>query len=265
MNELAPDQISSLVCFWDCQEAAGNDRVARRGPHPYRLAEQNGAVERVAAAGAPWGPWAARLGTGARLAVPRADCPALNFCGSNAQVTIVAWIKRFPAPPGKETACQAVAGMWNEHALRQYCLFLNLRIHDSAEQVGAHVSGIGGATPGHKYCLDAAVGATAVPFDTWRCIAMTYDGTFARAFLDGHLDARGDRNPYRYPGGLFDGGPRGADFTVGAVPRPERVDEERRPHGSVVANTFHGLLGGLAVYDRALSQNELRALAGAPR
>jgi len=148
-----------------------------------------------------------------------------------------------------------------DNGKRQYCLFLNLGIWNSAEQVCAHVSSIGGATPGYRYCMDAAIGKTPVPFDQWECVGTTFDGTFARAHLNGKPDERGDRNPYRYEGGLFDGGPDGADFTVGAVARPERVDENRVPHGHAIANNFAGLLGGLAVFGRALTEDELAGLA----
>ena len=53
----------------------------------------------------------------------------------------------------------------------------------------------------------------------------------------------------------------GADFTVGAVQRPEIVDESFQDKGSIIGNPFYGLLGGLAVYDRALTAEEIRALA----
>ena len=109
--------------------------------------------------------------------------------------------------------------------------------------------------------MDAAIGATPVPFGVWQCAAMSYDGKHARAWLNGELDAREERNPYAYAGGIFDGGAKGADFTVGAVQRPEWVDENREPHGAVTANPFHGLLGGLAVFHRALTAEEIRALA----
>jgi hypothetical protein len=39
------------------------------------------------------------------------------------------------------------------------------------------------------------------------------------------------------------------------------VDEDLKPHGSVTANPYIGLLGGLAVYNRALSDDEIAALA----
>jgi hypothetical protein len=253
-----------LVCFWDLQEAGG-DRVGR-GPNRYRLREHGGRVERAEPpGGAVFGRYAARFAGGWRdggmLLARRAECPGLDIHGPRAQVSVVAWVLRDPTPPDRAWQCQAVAGMWNEHSRRQYCLFLNLRIHESAEQVGAHVSAVGGPTPGFKYCMDAAIGATPVPAGRWQCAAISYDGEAARAYLNGRLDERGDRNPYRYAGGIFDGGPGGADFTVGAVTRPEKVTEDKREHGSIVGNRFAGLLGGLAVFRRALTAAEMHHLA----
>jgi hypothetical protein len=252
-----PD-LPNLLCFWDFRDDGGSDGFVARGRHPYRLRPVDRPVPRVAEG--VFGPHAVRLGRGqGALHIPRRECPALNLHGPKASVSVVAWIKRERGGP--EWSCQAVAGMWNEHAKRQYCLFLNLRIWDSAEQVGAHISAIGGATPGYKYCMDAAIGKTPIPFETWQCVAVSYDGTFARAYLNGQLDMRGDRNPYRYEGGLFDGGENGADFTVGAVTRPAKVDDSHKEHGSILANNYHGLLAGLAVYDRALTDAEMHRLA----
>lgn len=249
------EKMPGLLAFWDFQEPAGTPR-ASRGAAGATLLEANGPVP--TAHEGLFGPRAASFGAGAFLFVPRDKLGPLNIHGPAAQVSLVAWLKRLPTA---ETGCQSVAGIWNEHALRQYCLFLNLRIWDSAEQVCAHISGIGDRTPGHKYCMDAAIGATPVPLNEWHTCAISYDGQHARAYLDGRLDDRGDRNPYHYPLGIFNPGPRGADFTVGAVSRPERVDEHFRDHGNVIANRFHGLLGGLAVFNRALSDAEMSALA----
>ncbi|MDF2661555.1 MAG: hypothetical protein K0Q94_4346 [Paenibacillus sp.] len=230
-----------LICFWDFQEEAGQDRVSR-GSCKYGLRENNGPIERVE--DGVFGPYAARLDFGQWFNIPRALCPALNMHGPGAQVTVAAWVKWTRSHFSR---CEAIAGMWDEtRAKRQYCLFLNLQIWNSGEQVCGHVSSVGGPTPGYKYCMDAAIGATPVSPDDWHFVAFTYDGTYARAYVDGRLDERETFNPYRYEGGLFDGGPDGADFTVGAV------DRSGEP-----GNFFTGLLGGLAVYDRALTAEEI--------
>ncbi len=71
------------------------------------------------------------------------------------QVTVIAWIKREPTD---YTGRQFIAGVWNEHHRRQYGMFLNLAIWDSAQQVGAHISSHGGPTPGYSYCMDVSIG-----------------------------------------------------------------------------------------------------------
>lgn len=243
-----PVAIPGCVSCWDFSEPAGAPRVAR-GAHRATLHEREGSIERVP--GGALGRWAARFTDGGRahLFCPRNRVGALDRHGRGAGVTVVAWVRRAVKAHGE---CEAVAGIWGEtFGGRQYCLFLNLGIHRSAQQVCGHVSGVGGPTFGHRYCMDAAIGATAVPFGEWRCVAFTYDGAHARAYLDGRLDRRPDMNPYAYPLGLHDGRPDPCDFTVGAVHR----------HGEM-GNHFVGDLGGLAVYDRALADDELARLVG---
>lgn len=244
-DRLQPTDLPGLVSFWDFQEPAGSPRVAK-GAGAYALTEQAGPVERVD--GGLFGPYAAHLNEGQWLHVRRADGPLLDLHGPEAQVTVVAWLKREKC---RSNHCEAVAGIWGEtDRVRQYCMFLNLGIWQSGQQVCAHVSSVGGPTPGYKYCMDAAIGETKLSYDTWTCCAMTYGGGYAKAYLDGRLDERGDRNPYQYEGGLFDGGPNGADFTVGAVHRSGEM-----------GNFLAGTLGGLAIYNRALTADELAALA----
>lgn len=161
---------------------------------------------------------------------------------------MVAWIKRDPAPG---SGCEFIAGQWNEtNRGRQYGLFLNIRVWGTGEQVCGHFSHVGEATPGYKYCIDGAMGATPVPRDEWVVVAMSYDGVCGYAWLNGLLDVRPGLNPYSLAGGLYDGGPAGSDFTVGAVDR-----------GGEIGNFFCGWMAGLAVYRRALSPAELFALA----
>ncbi len=252
--------VDGLIAHWDFQTSQGGIWQST-GEGSYCLAECGGNAEVVDDEDGPFGSRAIRFGNGVWLECPRSHCPGLNIHGPKAEVSLVAWIKR-SRNPGE--GCEAIAGMWNEHGQRQYGLFLNLLIHDSAQQVGAHVSAVGGPTPGHRYCMDAAIGARPVPFDVWQCVAMTYGRGEARAYLNGLLDERPGRNPYPYAGGIFAGGPEGANFTVGAVARPQYVDmQEGRAIevGHIQANLFHGLIGGLAVYDRALGAEEIFGLA----
>jgi hypothetical protein len=246
-----------LVAFWDFQEAEGEPRISQ-GRNSYALREMAGSVKRVE--DGVFGPYSAELENGEWFSLPRKEAQELNIGGPDAKLTVAAWVKRGAKPLMQRAGesdgawfkeCEFVAGIWNETGeKRQYGLFLNLYIWDSKEQVCGHVSGTGGPTEGYRWCMDASIGQTQVPEGQWQFIAFTYDGEHARSFLNGRLDARPGRNPYHYPGGLYDGGPDGADFTVGAVDRLHSI-----------GNFFVGRLGGLAVFDQALPEEELLKLA----
>lgn len=236
--------MDGLVSFWDFQIAKAGAFEAL-GPYSYRLTPMRG--EAAYAEDGIFGSRSLQLGGGQWLSIPRRECPDLNFSGREAQVTVAAWLKR----DNRESAgCEFIAGMWNEtERKRQYGLFLNLGIWDSAEQVCGHVSAVGGPTPGYRYSMSSSIGSTPVSKGEWHLTAFTYDGRESRAYLDGELDRRDIYNPYVYPDGLFDGGPAGADFTVGAVNRSGEI-----------GNYYKGLMGGLAVFSRALSEQEIRKL-----
>lgn len=120
-----------------------------------------------------------------------------------------------------------------------------------------------------------------VPEATWCTLGFTYDGAYIRACIDGVLDAReldpvkdrrNDRyfmhegpggkdrgmNPYYHGRGIFSYDPvkhaktkiGGSDFTVGA----------RMAVGSMLREATKGRFGGLAVFNRALSDAEMRRL-----
>lgn len=249
-----PDDVADLVAFWQFDEPAGQPRVSSAGTESLVLLEQRGPIARVDEG--VFGPHAARIHTGQWFAIERANVGGLDIHGPDAQVTVVAWIKRLDTK-----VWQAIAGIWGEtQKTRQYCLFLNaprgtradeMQRYPLANRIHGHVSAVGGPTPGHKYCITYSSGATEIPMDTWTCIAMSYDGQHSRVFVNGRLDAWEHRNPFPYPDGLYDGGPTGAPFTVGAVHRNEEW-----------GNFYGGLIGGLAVYRRALSEAELIAIAG---
>ena len=258
--------VPDLIAFWDFQ----NTDFISLAPDQTQLEAvlQTPKLE----CGGVFGPHCARFesdGFASRgfLRASSTKAPALSIGGPNAQVSIVAWLKRAPRPAGEHPGCQFIAGVWNEHGRRQYGMFLNLRIWDSGEQIGAHLSHHGGATPGFGYCMDAAIGATKLGFESWHCAGISYDGHSARVWLDGVLDKRepqgeAGRNPFFYPKGLLAGD---ADFTIGAVQRPARVvtncEGSFVEHGALLANPFVGWLGGLAVFRRALEGKEMRDLA----
>ena len=262
MKPASPEHLTSLpglLSFWTFQEPAGADRVAI-GPHRHALRDAGVPVGR--ADEGIFGSHAAEIGPGRWLTCPPESCPALNLHGPSAQVSVVAWIKpRRKDPPW----CEFIAGLWNERAMRrQYGLFLGLGLTDvkSKRQVCGHVSATGGHSAGLNHCDDASSGDTPVPDDVWSMVAMTYDGAAIRSYLDGRLDSHTTRNPYPYAAGIHRGGDSAASaFTVGAVSLPDiRLGHPRFDPATTMGNTFAGLLGGLAVFSRALSEEEIARL-----
>ncbi len=246
-------QLPGLVAFWTFQEAAGSPRrpVAGAGAS-LALIEQGGPIDR--AGGGVFGEHCLDVRRGQFLKIDRRDIGPLDIHGPDAQVTVVAWVRR-----KTHTMWQAIAGVWDEtRGKRQYCLFTNAtkamptggtRRVPVGDRVHGHVSDVGGPTPGYPYCVTYSTGATKLPLQKWVCLAMRYDGRQSSVFVDGRLDSSTLNNPLDHPGGLFDGGVTGADFTVGAVDRKNEW-----------GNFFEGHLGGLAVYDRGLSEAELLRL-----
>lgn len=190
------------------------------------------------------------------LEIPRSRLGPLNLKGKGSAVSVVAWVQWRQA-----NLYQAVGGIWNEtQGKRQYCLFLNINTrYDSEQNLHGHVSHTGGATPGADYCITYATGANRVPLHKWVLLAMTYDSRHIRVYLDGRLDANpkpnlllpesGTLNPFHYEGAIFDGGREGADFTIGAVHRSGEM-----------GNWFYGYIDTFSVFNRALSEDELRRI-----
>ena len=236
--------VPNLLCLWDF---GGKQPLRSKGKYAYQLQQPTGLIPVVK--GGVLSDFSLDIHEHAYLTIPRADCPGLNIRGKNAQVTVLAWVKRQPKSRGN-AECEAIAGIWNETLKkRQYCLFLNIRLYESGEQVCGHISGVGGPTPGEKWCVDVSIGQTPVLFDEWTFVAMTYDGHEIKSYRNGEFDGRANRNPYLYEEGIFDGGEDGADFTVGAVHRL-----------GAIGNDFVGQLGGLAIFDRALTADEIRQI-----
>lgn len=222
------------VCFWDFTSG-----LISKGRESYTLLE--GGQEIPYATDGIFGDKCPEMMEGRYFTLPRATCPKLDFSSDRSEFTVVAWIKRhYKNIP----ECQAIAGMWNEtDRKRQYCLFVDLHIWDSADQVAGHISSSGGPTDGYRYCMDAAIGESPIPLGEWQTLGFTYNGESARVYLEGVLDSRMLRNPFDYGKPLYKPDKDGADFTVGGVYRK----------GSM-GNWFHGLLGGLAVFDRSLGE-----------
>lgn len=271
---LQPVDIPGLVTFWSFQEPAGTPRVSS-GRFRYELAEMNGPVKRVE--DGIFGPYSADLEWGQWFRVKRKDAPGLNLHGPRQPVSMVAWIKR-----ESDRQWQFIAGMWNEGdrkfigkaqaqgaraPARQYAMFTSgiwqndwktYRRKPAEHQVMGYISPFGGATQGHPFAFDYATGGTRLEQDRWYMLCFTYDLKMIRVYVDGRLDVNANCNPFVYTGPIYDGGEPGADFTVAHRNHPQwpAYPEGLPKH----QEGFDGRMAGLAVYDRALTDDEIAGL-----
>lgn len=247
------------MAFWDFQ-GEGPRHVAR-GAAPFALEEREGPVAR--AGEGVFGPRSLDVRWGQWLRLPRAELGALNFSGKR-PLSLVVWAK-----PDSGRLWQFLAGVWDERRhRRQYALFYNgawravsgrAGREPCRERVHAYLSREGGHTPGHPACFSYATGAAELPPGQWHCFAMTFDGAALRAFANGRLDVCAGSNPLGFDGPVFDGGADGADFTVA---QRNMAAWEGYPDTPMPADEgFSGLLGGVAVYDRALDEREIAELS----
>ena len=250
--------ISGLVAFWDFKEEAGKARKAF-GKGKFPLAEHKGVVPRVEEG--PLSGYSALFCDSAFLRLPNSKTGKLNIYGKNQGVTVMGWVKW-------EGKTGFVGGMWNEYSSggkRQYGLFVSLPYYNGADQVCGHISYTGKPTPPFPYSFDYSASKSVVEKNQWQFIAFTYDGEYIRSYLNGEFEAREpelirntkgfpgypegathSKNPYYFPDGM---GNNGSDFTVGAVLLARGM-----------GNYFRGQIGGLAVFDRALSAEEIGKL-----
>lgn len=244
-----------LVALWDFKEMKGSNREAM-GEGNFPLVDVLGTVDRTDEG--PISGYSACFDGKSYLSLPYAETGLLNLANKN--VTVVAWVKW----SGNNNAF--VGGMWNEHqdgGKRQYGLFVSLPYYNGESRVCGHISRTGKATPPFPYSIDYSASIQKVPVNEWCCVAFTYDGSYIKSFLNGEsIDREKElidhtvgfegypngviqsKNPYYFPDGIGD---NGSDFTVGAVLLK-----------SGMGNFFVGQIGGLAVFNRALSEKELQ-------
>ncbi len=281
------EKTPGLVAFWTFAEDAGAPRVSSGTRQPYPLAEVGGPIPRVQ--GGPFSGYAAELNGKQYFEIPYAKTGDLNIAGRQAQVSLFAVVRIIDLKQSR-----TIAGMWSEGqgrdddtGTRQYALLMNMPTYGGARQLVPHISSEGGVTrradgSAFPWCADYAATRREVPEEKWCTLAFTYDGNFIRAYIDGVMDARAldpvkdkrndryftqegpdgkDRgmNPYYHGRGIFSFDPvkhmatkpsGGSDFTVGA----------RMAVGSMLREATKGRFGGLAVFNRALSDEEMKRL-----
>jgi hypothetical protein len=282
-----------LVAFWTFGEEAGQPRVSTGTKEKHPLAEVHGPIRRVE--GGPFSGFSAELNGKQWLQIPHAELGGLDVSGPDAQVSLFAVVFIDDVPRSR-----TIAGIWSEGqganddtGTRQYALLMHMPAYGGARKLTPHISSEGGTT--HRrdgsmlpWNADYAASRSDVPEKAWCSVGFTYDARYIRAYLNGVLeprsldpekDHRTDRyfttegpdgrdrgmNPYYHGRGIFRYDPgvhaktkiAPSDFTVGA----------RQAGGSMLIDAFRGRFGGLAVFNRALTDAEMKKLhdaAGIP-
>ncbi len=276
-----------LVAFWAFGEDAGQPRLSAGTKEQHALIEVGGPIARRE--GGPYSGAAADLNGKQYFHIPYAETGDLNISGPEAQVSMFAVVRIVNLKLSR-----TIAGMWSEGkganddtGTRQYAMLMNMPTYGGPNKLVPHISAEGGVTrradgSAFPWCADYAATAGEVPTEQWCTLGFTYDSKYLRAYINGRLDDLkldpvqhkrtdpyftkegpngGDRgmNPYFHGRGIFRYDPKthaqtkpggGADFTVGA----------RYAVGSMLGEATIGRFGGLAVFHRALSDAEMKAL-----
>lgn len=282
-------KIPNLIAFWTFGEEPGQPRLSSGTKEKHALLEMGGPIARVE--GGPFSGYSAELNGKQYLHIPYADTGDLNISGKNAHVSMFAVVRIIDLKRSR-----TIAGMWceskganDDSGTRQYAMLLNMPTYGGPRRLVPHISNEGGVTrradgSAFPWCADYAVTQSEVPEEKWVTLGFTYDSQYTRAYINGLLDARPldpvkdkrtdryftqegpggkDRgmNPYYHGRGIFHYDPvlhaktkpmGGSDFCVGA----------RYAVGSLFAegSATVGKFGGLAVFNRALSDAEMMIL-----
>ncbi|MEA3209877.1 MAG: hypothetical protein QOE70_2934 [Chthoniobacter sp.] len=276
-------QTPGLVAFWTFGEEAGQPRASTGTKETLPLEEVGGPITR--AEGGPFSGYSAQFDGQHYFHIPHAQTGGLNISCKDAQVGMFAVVK---VSSGK-----TIAGIWSEgkgfgddSGTRQYAMLMDMPTYGGPKKLTPHISSEGGVTcraDGSKFpwCADYAAGRTELPKDQWMTLGFTYEGQFIRAYFNGALDAQdfdpvkqkrtdpyfttegpsgGPRgiNPYYHGRGIFhyDAARHAttkiepSDFTVGS----------RLVMGGKVREALVGQMAGLAVFNRALTDEEMKKL-----
>ena len=274
-----------LVAFWTFGEAAGSARKSIAG-EAYPLREVNGPVARVE--GGPYSGYAAYFDGKQYMTLPYEETGRLNISGPKASVSMFTVVKIWDLKQSR-----SIAGMWcegqgahDDAGTRQYALLMNMPAYGGPNQLVPHISSEGGVTrradgTAFPWCADYAASVSEVPVEKWCTLGFTYDGEYIRAYVNGRFEPRkldpvkdrrtdpyfteegpggGDRgmNPYYHGRGIFRYDPEAHEETK--MPPSDFTVASRFAVGSMQREATIGCFGGLAVFARALSDEEMRAL-----
>jgi hypothetical protein len=277
------EAMADLVAFWTFGEQAGEDRLSQGAPDAHPLSENGGLVSR--ADQGPFSGFAASLNGSNYFDIPHDQMGDLDIHGPTAEVSMIAFVKL------SSLSSTTVAGVWSEGqgrgddtGTRQYSLLLDMPAYGGDNNVCPHISSEGGVTQradGTKlpWCVDYAAGATDIEVDEWISVGFTYDSQYIHAYYNGELDVRepspasdnrtdryfttegpdgGNRgmNPYYHGRGIFSYDPN-VEYDPPKIAPSAFAVGARQAVGQLATETMRGLIGGLAVFDRALSDTEM--------
>lgn len=275
-----------LVAFWTFGEAGGTPRESVGTAEKLPLMEVSGPIARVE--GGSYSGYSAELNGHQYWEIKHDKLGGLDIAGPEAQVSMFAVVYIENLKKSK-----TIAGIWNEgkganddSGTRQYALLMNMPTYGGPRQLTPHISSEGGVTQradGSKFpwCADYAASKSEVPEGKWCTLGFTYDAKYIRAFINGAceqrpLDAVKDKrndpyftkegpdgkdrgmNPFYHGRGIFQYNPAvhaktkiaPSDFTVGS----------RMAVGSMTGEATKGKFAGLAVFNRALTEAEMKSL-----
>jgi hypothetical protein len=276
-------QTPGLVAFWTFGEEAGQPRASTGTKEKLPIEEVGGPITRVE--GGPFSGYSAQFDGHHYFRIPHEQTGGLNISGKDAQLSMFAVVN---VSSGK-----TIAGIWSEgkgfgddSRTRQYAMLMDMPAYGGPKRLTPHISSEGGVTyraDGSQFpwCADYAAGKTELPKDQWMTLGFTYDGQFIRAYFNGLLDAqdldpvkhkRTDPyftqegpgghsrgiNPYYHGRGIFqyDAAKHAktkiapSDFTVGS----------RLVMGGKLREALVGKMAGLAVFNRAITAEEMKKL-----
>lgn len=275
-----------LVAFWMFGEDSDQPRQSSGTAKPHALEVMHGPISRVE--GGPFSGYAAQLDGSQWFQIAHDKLDDLNISGPDAQVSMFAVVYIEDVERSR-----TIAGIWNEgkgahddSGTRQYAMLTHMPMYGGARRLTPHISAEGGVTrradgSALPWNADYASPVSEMPERQWFTLGFTYDGKYIRVYQNGvfeprvvdpEKDNRTDRyfmtegpdgghrgmNPYYHGRGIFRYDPEKHEkakmspspFTIGA----------RHAEGRMLIDAFRGRFGGLAVFDRALSDDEMKRL-----
>ncbi|MEN4450252.1 hypothetical protein [Mycobacterium sp. SM3041] len=274
-----------LVAVWDFQQdsAGGNVVTARTGLQSIILtARESKTVRKDATDPGPFGP--SLVLDGETVFVKDGDIGALDMSKGSGQVTVVNWVNDTAGNHDDMAGGKATNGIafragahceGGPEEARQYGSYFDASyfLGWSHGHYTPHIGAQDGPSPGYPWNRDYAGSArkyfTGVGQGQWHMEAFTYDGHQIIAYVDGLSDIWKDvAEPEPLVSGYtlrqtVDRNPYLLDKPINGSPTTKRFSIGAALYGSPPfpgINFTKGNLGGVAVFNRALSPEEIMAI-----